>query len=285
MFRNCDVEFGAGHGIDVAHAANAVFEGCYLGESLGGDTLRNAGFVLVRGGAFYIGGGTGVGIRPLAGVASLEHVSINAQAGGIPTLVNLTPAEAGAAAGHGKVRITEANANLPVGGDPLLQGDPLVRVPMEVFAPRLGRDWESWSRGARIEEERSPGGLPDGRLVTCSGADAQGQFGLRAPLSASRWREAAPVFLACVYASTAPAELRLRSASGGIGPIVILPASPARATYVNVSAVLSADEFATIEIVMPATARASFGLQELTLGDGSNIATPAGNLRTLALAQ
>jgi len=285
VFRNCDIEFGEGHAVEVAVAGNALFEGCYLGENIGGDVLRNQGFVLVRGGAFFFGGGSGVGIRPLAGMANLEHVSINAQAGGIATLVNLASAEA--AVPHGQVSITDANANLPVGGEPVLQGDPLARVAMPVFAPRLGRDWQGWRQDATIREERSPGGLPDGREVTCSGAAGPGaQFGLRAALSASRWREALPIYLACVYRSSAPFELRLRAPNmDAAHSMIIVPASPSRATYVNVSIMAPANPFTTIEAVMPAVPGARLGLQEIALGDGTAIRTPAGNLKTLALAQ
>ncbi len=286
VFRNCDIEFGEGHGIDVTQGANALFDGCYLGETLGGDTLRNRGFVLVRGGSFFFGGGTGVGIRPLAGVASLEQVSINAQAGGIATLVNLTPSEAGAAGGHGQVRIVEANANLPVGGDPLLQGDPLARVPMTVFAPRLGRDWEGWAADAAIREERAPRSLPEGRLVTCTRASPQGGvFGLRAQLTENRWRESVPIFLACVYRSSAPVQLQLRTPDGALQPLAIMPASSTRATYIHVSTALSADFFSHIELAIPAVAGTAFGLQELTLSDGTNVFSPSGKLRMLALAQ
>jgi len=285
VFRNCDVEFGEGHGIEAAHGVNALFDGCYLGENIGGDVLRNSGFVLVRGGAFFFGGGSGVGIRPLGGMATLEQVSINGQAGGIATLVNLTPEEA--AVKHGQVSIIGANANLPVGGDPLLQGDPLARIPMAVFAPRLGREWQGWATNAAFSEQKSPPGLPDGREVTCTRTQARpSQFGLRAPLTQTRWRESAPVYLACVYRSSAPVELGLRSPESGRRlPFATLPASPARATYINVSAILPADEYSEIEAAMPATPGAVFGLQELTLGDGANIRTPAGNLKTLALAQ
>jgi len=285
VLRNCDIEFGEGHAIEVAVAANVLFEGCYLGENIGGDVLRNQGFVLVRGGAFFFGGGAGLGIRPLAGMANLEHVSINAQAGGIATLVNLAPAEAAVA--HGQVSITDANANLPVGGDPVLQGDPLARLAMPVFAPRLGRDWQGWGQNATIREERSPEGLPDGREVTCSRATAPGaQFGLRASLSATRWRESLPVYLACVYRSSAPWELRLRTpGQDAAHSMIVVPASPTRATYVNVSIMAPADPFSIIEAAMPATPGARLGLQEIALGDGAAFRTPAGNLKTLGLAQ
>jgi hypothetical protein len=285
VFHNCDVEHGAGHGIDVGAGANIVFEGCYLGENIGGDALRNQGFVLVRGGTFFFGGGAGVGIRPLAGMATLEHVTINAQGGGIASLVNLAAAEA--AGPHGQVSITGANANLPVGGDPVLQGDPLARVAMPVFAPRLGRDWQGWGQNATIREQRSPEGLPDGREVICSGVSGTGaQFGLRASLSPTRWREALPVYLACVYRSSAPFELRLRAAGQDAGhSMIVVPASPTRATYVNVSIMAPADPFSIIEAVMPATPGARLGLQEIALADGTAIRTPAGNLKTLGLAQ
>lgn len=287
LFRGCDVEFGKGVGIDAAVAVNATFEGCYLGEGIGGDVLRNRGFVVVRGGTFFFGGGGGVGIRPLAGKALLNQVSINAQAGGIANLINLSPAEAAATGGHGQVGITEANANLPVGGLPLLQGDPLSRVPLTTFAPRLGRNWQAWSQAATTRDERSSGDLPDGRLVTCIAAKGgAGRIGLRAPLSVSRWREAAPVYFACVYRASAPVEFALQSAQGNTThPILTLPASPARATAINVTTFLPADGFATIQGSMPATAGAFFGLQELTLADGSTIRTSAGNLKTLALAE
>ncbi len=285
LFRGCDVEFGTGHGVAVAAGVNAVFDGCYLGENIGGDTLRNEGFVVMRGGTFFFGGGAGVGIRPIGGMTSLEHVTINAQSGGIAMLVNLTPTQA--EAGHGQVRITEANANLPVGGDPVLQGDPLARVPMTVFAARLGRDWESWGVNAVITQQHSPGGLPDGREVSCTAVRGNpALMGLRAPLTPQRWREAAPVYLACVYRSSAPFALRLRSAGGdATHPMIEVPASPSRATYVNVSLRLPATGFSVIEAVMQAVPGARLGLQELTLADGTNIQGPAGNLRTLALAQ
>ena len=284
-WRTCDIEFGKGHGVVIAFGTNVMFEGCYLGENIGGDVLRNNGFVNVSGGVFFFGGGKGVGIRPLGGVVNLEGVSINAQAGGIPTLLNLTSEEA--AEIHGKVMISQANANLPVGGDPLLQGDPLARIPIPVFAPRLGRDWQAWADGVPLDDVRSPDGLPDGREVRFAGRrEAQRQFGLRAKLADTRWRESLPVYFACVYRSTVPVELRLRAPQTGQRlPFAGLPASPERATYVNVSAFLPTEGFSEIEAAVAAVNGAAFGLQELTLGDGMNFHTPSGNLKTLALAQ
>ena len=283
-FRTCDVEFGKGHGIEVAVAANVGFEGCYLGENIGGDVLRNRGFVSIDRGVYFFGFGGGVGVRPLGGVARLNEVSINGQRGGIATLINLAPEEAVAEGGHGKVAITNANANLPVGGDPVLQGDPLERVPMEVYAPRLGRDWKAWAEFASISEARSPEGLPDGREVTAK--SGRGWFGLRAALTPARWRETAPVYFACVYRSTAPFQLRLRVRENTEGNLAVnVPASPSVATYVNVSMGLPADDFGFVEVAMPATPGARLGLQELTLGDGTTFRTPSGNLKTLALAQ
>lgn len=286
LFRGCDVEFGPGHGVELAPGVNAVFESCYLGENIGGDVVRNQGFLVVRGGVFFFGGGNGVGVRPLAGRAHFDKVSINAQGGGVANLVNLTPAEAAAPGGHGQVSIADANANLPVGGLPLLQGAPLARVPMTIFAPRLGRDWRAWVEGAQISEA-SPADLPDGRLVRCARAtDPSARLGLRAPLADVRWRDSVPVYLACVYRATAPVDLALTvPGTGARQPIITLPASPQLVTALNLTTTLPARAFAAIEASMPAAPGAMLGLQELTLADGNNIRIPGGTLKTLALAE
>lgn len=287
LFRGCDIEFGKGHGVEIAAATNAVFDSCYLGENIGGDVIRNRGFATIRGGVFFFGGGAGVGVRPLAGRILLQQVNVNAQAGGIATLVNLSAAEATAAEGHGEATIIDANANLPVGGVPVLQGAPLSHVPMTTFAPRLGRDWRAWSHAATLSDERNPAGLPDGRIATCARAGSPAaRIGLRATLTQARWRETSPVYLACVYRASAPVDLMLRSAAdGAIRPIATLPASPSRSTFINVTTFLPAGPFDTIDASMAAIPGATLGLQELTLADGTDVRTPSGNLKTLALAQ
>ena len=287
LFRGCDIEFGKGHGIDIAVAANVVFDSCYIGENIGGDVIRNQGFVQLRSGTFFFGGGAGVGVRPLAGRATLNGVTINGQAGGIGTLVNLTEAEATAPAGHGKVAIVDANANLPVGGAPILRGDPLTRVPMVTFAPRLGRDWKAWASGATLNSRVNPPDLPDGRSVTCTGLTGEApRIGLRAALTEARWRQSLPVYLVCVYSASAPVELALRSAANGTTrPIATLPASPTRATYVNVTTMLPVDGYGEVQASVQASPGASLSLQELTLADGTNVVSSSGNLRMLALAQ
>jgi hypothetical protein len=287
LFRSCDVEHGGGVGVAVDGGVNAVFDACYLGENIDAEVIRNYGIIEVRGGMLAFGRvPTAVGVRPLSGRAILNGVTINGQGGSIPTLIGLDPATAPDT--PGRVRMTDMNAYLPVGGTHIIGGDCLDRIPMTVFAPRLGRDWQAWSRDADVVDA-APEGQPDARTIRCRAARGAGAaMSLAGALTQQRWRERLPLYLALVYSASKPIRVRLADAAGG-GPELVfadLPPAKRAVTFINVHTLAPAKPFAVLEALMAGPAAGDWlTIHEAALADGSVVRNGVGELATLALAQ
>ena len=112
LFRACDIEFGAGAGVDAAKGASATFDTCYIGEGLETDVIRNRGNVVVR--DFFMQFGyraNSVAIRPLAGLVVIERGVVAGQTFGYSAnLIDLSPSEVAAGA-DGRAKFVNINGN------------------------------------------------------------------------------------------------------------------------------------------------------------------------------
>ena len=286
LFRGCDIEFGKGHGVDVAPGATASFDTCYIGESIEGDVIRNRGRVAVRDGVVFFGAGLGVGLRPLAGEVTVIGTTVNSHGPGADRLVNLTVAEAHGLGGHGTARFDQIVGNLPLGGLPAIHGSPLAAMPLRNFVARLGRDWRAWSHGAEVVEGVGQG---TARHIRCTRASAPGAtMGISGPLAVERWRALRPPMIVCVYESSIPALLRLSPAPGmePSAAIATLPATEGKRTALIMDSPLPIeDRFRVLELVAPASPDASLAVWECTIADDGAARTGSGALALLGMSQ
>ncbi|WP_231370504.1 glycoside hydrolase family 55 protein [Sphingomonas phyllosphaerae] len=249
LFQACDVEYGTGDGIRVASGATATFDTCYLGEAIGGDVLRTAGTVLVRGGVLFVGYGTKArGIVPLGGRTTVTDASVRGQEQG--TLDRLAGCDVPGASG--RVVFREIDMQLKVGGDPLLHGDILGTLPMRVLAPLHGRNWQASANDTEIIDDA----IGDTRSTCCRAATGPNPLiGLAASLHGqAEARRDGPAYVVIVYAATRPVELKFSGGAIGRMPerlVGLLPATRAPATYVKVDVPVEFARFSTVELIMP----------------------------------
>ena len=277
LFQGCDVEYGAGDGVRVAASATATFNTSYLGEAIGGDVLSNAGKVLIRGGALFVGHSVNrVGIRALSGMVMVENVSVRGQEFG--TLDRLTGSEAG------KAVFRDIDMHLKVGGNPVLEGDVLGTQPVRVFTPRLGRNWRATNSDALIEDTA----MADARRVICRGrTGGNAVIGLAGLLSGTtEARKEGPAYIVIVYSASAPVELKASNGAISRAPsrlIGTLPASSRVATYIKVDVPVDYANFTLIELIMRVAESDELTLYSATIGDADMI--EPGLLSNLAQAR
>lgn len=268
LFQGCDVEYGSGDGIRVASGATATFDTCYLGEAIGGDVLRTAGTVLVRGGALFVGHGAGArGIVPLGGRTTVTDASIRGQEQG--TLDRLAGCDVPGASG--RVVFREVDMQLKIGGDPLLPGDILGTLPMRVLAPMYGRDWQASASDAAIAQDVAG----DVRSVRCRAVTgSKPLIGLAATLRGqAEARRDGPAYVVIVYAATRPVDLKFSGGAIARSPerlVGRLPATQAPGTYVKVDVPVEFVHFLTVELIMPdASAGDMLTLHHATIADAA----------------
>lgn len=278
LFQACDIEFGLGDGVRVAAGATATFDTCYLGEGIQGDVLRNAGIVLIRGGTLFVGyNADRVGIRALAGNATVDGTSVYGQTFG--TLDRLAGASADPAAIVGKVNFRDINLQLKLGGNPVLVGDPLGNAPMSVFAPTLGRNWQSSVHDAVIREVD----FGDARHVHCQRvAGANPVIGFAGVLrDTAEAQVVGPAYIVIVYQASAPVELKATSGTMSRAPwqlIGTLPATSGVSTYIKADVPVEFARFVLIELLMRVNEGDEMTLHHATIGDASVFGSKLANL-------
>lgn len=278
LFQGCDVEYGPGDGIRVASGATATFDTCYLGEAIGGDVLRTAGIVLVRGGALFVGhGATARGIVPLGGHATVTDASIRGQEQG--TLERLAGCDVPGASG--RVVFRDVDMQLKVGGDPLLPGDVLGTLSMRVLAPLYGRNWQASANHTDIVSET----MGETRNVRCRAVNGTNPLiGLAASLRGqAEARRDGPAYVVIVYAATRPVELKFSGGAIARAPerlVGLLPATRAPATYVKVDVPVDFARFSTVELIMPGSGTGDvLTLHHATIADAAALEpAPLGSL-------
>lgn len=278
LFENCDVEFGGGAGVSVTAGAEAAFSSCYLGEGLGGDTLRNAGLTRVSGGAFFFGGTRAVrGLRSLpGGDARFSGVQLNGgEFGGLAQLL-----EAADPTRPGRVVFTDVKAALQAGGNPIARGDLIGAATLRNFVSRLGRDWVATATNAEIVDRIDPV-FPNSRTVACRTAAGRGAlFGLAGRLTGTDWREGEPLMLLIAYSASRPVHVRLSRGAHGAAPvreIGTLPPSPVPATYIKIDVPAQRDAFQYLEIFTDGVPGATVTLHRATLADNGFLGSIQGN--------
>jgi hypothetical protein len=268
LFQGCDVEYGPGDGIRIALGATATFDTCYLGEAIGGDVLRTAGTVLVRGGVLFVGHGTrGRGIVPLGGRTTVTDASIRGQEQG--TLDRLAGCDVPEASG--RVVFREVDMQLKIGGDPLLPGDILGTLPMRMLAPLYGRDWQASANNTAIVRDVRD----DTHSVRCRAVTGPNPLiGLAASLHGqAEARRDGPAYVVIVYTATRPVELKFSGGAIARAPerlIGLLPATHTPGTYVKVDVPVDFARFSTVELIMPnASAGDVLTLHHATIADAA----------------
>lgn len=270
LFQACDVEYGTGHGIDVAAGAVATFDTCYLGEGIEGDVLRNAGNVSIRGGALFVGyEEKGVGIRSRGGTTTVSEALISGQRfGSLSRLVGKDDVVEGESTGTATFR--DVDMRVQTGGNPVVSGDVLGTLPMRVFAPILGRNWQATSNDAVTDSAE----MQDGRQVRCRAPTGPNpHIGLAAPLQNTfEAKHDGPAYFVIVYKATKPVDLKFTNGVMSKTPwrlIGTLPPSTGTATYIKVDAPVKFMNFTTVELVMKAIAGDSLTLQHASVSDST----------------
>ncbi len=284
LFRNCDIEFGRGTGLQMDADCAATLDTCYIGEEIAGGVIRNSGHLLVRGGTLFFGHSPEAKcVTLLGGNVTVENASVLGQRYG--NLATLAGVETAATANAGTVAFKAINAQFSLGGDPIAKGDLLARGPQaQVFAPRLGRLWKATSFMADAQDAVLPDD-PNGRRVRCRVAHGdKALIGLSSPLDSREWRNGRPLYLVLVYAASAPVQVRLSASPLGGAPTRVIglpPATPIYSTYMKMDALASSEPVECIELLMPATPGAWLSLREAFLADAAMIelgASVLGNL-------
>jgi hypothetical protein len=270
FFQACDIEYGAGDGVRIAAGATATFDTCYMGEGIEGDVLRNAGVALIRGGTLFVGHKVDrLGIRALAGSVTINEAAVRGQRFG--TLDRLVGGSDNGST-KGKVIFRDVDLQLKLGGDPVLTGDVLGNTSMRVFAPILGRNWQSSGNDVIIEEAS----VADARRVRCQRTvGANPLIGFAGMLQdTAEARIAGPAYIVIVYEASAPVELKATSGLMSKAPwrlIGTLPVTHGVATYVKVDVPVEFARFALIELLMRAKAGDEMVLHHSTISDSSMI--------------
>ena len=267
LFQGCDIEFGDGHGILVAPGATATFDTCYLGEAIGGDVLRNAGTVLIRGGTLFVGHRAGgYGIVPFDGTVRVMNSSLRGQQFG--TLDRLVGASSSERRPVGKVTFRDVDTQIKVGGDTLFRGDVLGTMPVRIFAPMLGRNWQATASNAAVADTS----VGDERTVRCRTAtESNPLIGLAAALAnTGEARRDGAAYLVFLYAASKPVQLRFTSGAMSRSPwrfVGTLPATSEAGTYVKVDVPVEFARYSTVELLMPAAAGDQLTLHHATVSD------------------
>jgi hypothetical protein len=283
LFQGCDIEFGDGHGVVVLPGATATFETCYLGEAIGGDVLRNSGTVSIRGGTLFVGhSAEKFGIVPLGGTVSVTDSALRGQQFG--TLDRLVGVPASAQQSAGKVTFRDVDTQIKLGGDPIFQGDVLGTMPIRVFAPVLGRNWQATASNVAIADKS----VGDTRTVRCTAVTGPNPLvGLAAQLTnTNEARRHGAAYVVILYTSSQPVQLRFTNGTISRSPwrfIGTLPATSEVGTYVKVDVPVEFASFSTVELLMQAAPGDQLALHHATISDAGMI--NPGPLANLAKAR
>lgn len=277
-FANCDFEFSTGSGIDFA-GTDATFDGCYIGENLGGASfIVRSGNVRVNGGVMYFGFSQNTFMASMDGGNIIFDGSIvNGQEfGSVSTLVF---------GNGGKAAFKGCQLNFPLGGTPVMVGDSLLALnDKEVFAPRLGIDYTGYGLRATISETVS------GASKTLSVQSVQGPepiiVGLRAPLISNKWIPGQVWAMVVTYASNVDFVAAVAVSELGENTVIgSLPASGGgvrTAVLYTTSALRNNDSFIEIFRNDVLSAGHYFTLHSVSFGDsraaGIEFGSGAGNI-------
>lgn len=273
LFQACDIEYGAGDGIAVANGASATFDTCYIGENIGGDILRSAGKVLIRGGALFIGyGEKGLGISVSGGAVSVYDVSVRGQKyGALDRLAG--------ASGSGAVTFERVDMQVELGGDPALTGDVLGTAPMRVFAPIQGRGWAATSYDAAAEDT-SKG---NERTVNCRRVTGpRPLIGLAAEITNGQLALHGNGYIVIAYTASKPVSLKLTSGPMSKSPWMAIGTLPATAdikTFVKCDIPITYADYSFVELIMEAAPGERLTLYHASFSDSGMInPAPLSNL-------
>ena len=270
LFSSCDIEFGAGVGVEVAKGATAVFDTCYIGEAIGSDVIRNRGNVVVRDGFFQFGHtADAVAIRPLGGMALFERCNMAGQQfGDLGHLADLSPAEVLAGA-NGRVRLFDIIGNFMVGGNVALRGDILAEVSMPNLVPRYGIEWSPTVRSGTARAE-SMAQLPRSvfRLVCKKVSGDAATVGFEAPVSGDVGIGGEPVYVVIVYRSSKPVSLSAVDPAKGRISFGTLPSTAQVRTFVKVDIRALIARSSMLALTMLAAPGDFFELHRVGLADG-----------------
>jgi hypothetical protein len=279
LFQACDIEFGDGHGVLVAAGATASFDTCYLGESIGGDVLRSAGTVSIRGGALFVGHQADrFGIVPLGGTVAVMESSLRGQRFG--TLDRLIGHPVPSDESSGKVTFRDVDAQIRIGGDPFVPGDVLGTVPMRVFASTIARNWRATANNTVIADANEG----DIRTVYCRGVTGPTPLvGLVAPLmNTSEARRGKAAYLVIVYSASKPVQMKFTSGPMSQAPwrfVGTLPATKTMGTYIKVDVPVEFADYSSVELIMQASTGDRLTLHHATISDAGMLDPgPMGNL-------
>lgn len=284
MFQACDVEFGDGDGVIIGAGTSADFEGCYLGEAIGQSVIRNlGGTVKINGGVCFWGYNPSSALcRPAGGRTKFRGTRLAAQtSGGISNLVYLTDAEL--AGDYGRVSYEDIEGYLPVGGNPVIKGDPLDFGPQyRNFVPRTGRVFTTETNNVTITASfPSPNAV---RATCASVTDSNPTMGFSAPLNTTDWRVAEPFYLVMIYKSNKPVAIKLSESA--LGPTIFslgtAPSSVTTSTYVKLDSLSPAIASGVLEIQINNVAAGDFlELIEVYFTDSTMHKQSMGNLGAL----
>lgn len=283
LFQACDIEFGDGHGVLVAAGATASFDTCYLGEGIGGDVLRSAGAVSIRGGALFIGyRGDRFGIVPVGGTVAVAESSLRGQQFG--TLDRLVGHPDPLGGPSGKVTFRDIDAQIRIGGDPFVPGDVLGTMPIRVFAPTIARTWRATANNAETADAHEG----DTRTVRCRAVTGPNSLiGLAAPLTnISEARRGKAAYIIIVYSASRPVQMKFTNGPMSQAPwrfVGTLPATRETGTYIKVDVPVEFSDYSTVELIMQAGANDRLTLYHATISDAGML--DPGSMSNLAKAR
>jgi hypothetical protein len=245
LFDCCQTVDGTGQGVDIS-ADSASFDGCYLGENLGGVTMIcRSGTISVNGGAMFFGSTVNSYLfAPVGGKVTVTGAKINGQTFGATALLNSTNI-------GGKWSLRDCLSAMSVVGDQVLLGDVLdYGPPGLVFSKRLGRNLTSAANNATRTE------LFSGNAITCTCATAPGptpNITVTATLTGTppEWRVGENLYLVVVYLSNAAFVARFSASAFGGAPTATIGTMPNTGslvrTYVKLDGIIASAAYDRIE--------------------------------------
>lgn len=279
VFDNCDVEFGTGFGVRF-EGTSAAFNGCYIGENLGGSTFdMRSGVVSVNSGVFYWGYTNGVnGIVAAGGRITFTDVEMNAQSFGVLSSL--------ASGTGGKVAFIRCTGNCAVGGSNIMSGDVLDYGPgpnTNFAAEKLGA-FMSVGRFNTTTTNSVSGYAQTVTCATTTGTPAL--MSLTTGLSSKSWMYGKNFYFVIVYSSNVAVRCALSATAFGGTPsktLVDLPSSGgAIKTAVVLNILTDASAYTLLEVVgQSVVVGSTFTVYECLLSDYRMLDTTLGNFSNI----
>ncbi|QYH18004.1 hypothetical protein HB664_18840 [Enterobacter sp. DNB-S2] len=279
VFDNCDVEFGTGFGVRF-EGTSAAFNGCYIGENLGGSTFdMRSGVVSVNSGVFYWGYTNGVnGIVAAGGRITFTDVEMNAQSFGVLSSL--------ASGTGGKVAFIRCTGNCAVGGSNIMSGDVLDYGPgpnTNFAAEKLGA-FMSVGRFNTTTTNSVSGYAQTVTCATTTGTPAL--MSLTTGLSSKSWMYGKNFYFVIVYSSNVAVKCALSATAFGGTPsktLIDLPSSGgAIKTAVVLNILTDASAYTLLEVVgQSVVVGSTFTVYECLLSDYRMLDTTLGNFSNI----